>query len=369
MDNPFLYTNIVGGDAFCDREKEQRDLLRYVKASQNVLLYSHRRFGKTSLIFQVLKGLDREKSNIGKIYIDLYGTLTEKDFISCIVKGFVQIESGVDRLLGLARDVFRRARFTFSVDPMTNMPSLAPVFDSGDTTLLLEDVMKVLADYSEKRKLVVVFDEFQEISNYADNAFEKRLRKIIQQHKAICYIFSGSQRHILAQMFNTNSRAFYKLAESYPLGKIDTKYYVSWAKRLFGRKGVDIDAGLIEEVVQRCENHPMYVQQFLFHLWDEQVMNREIINKVEDRILERHENEFLNQWDSLTLNQKKTLRLIVLNDGKDMFYADSLQKVGLKSGSQVSKALETLMKKDLISKNVKYHLQDVMLRKWIERLI
>lgn len=229
--------------------------------------------------------------------------------------------------------------------------------------------MKVLADYSEKRKLVVVFDEFQEISNYADNEFEKRLRKIIQQHKAICYIFSGSQRHILAQMFNSNSRAFYKLAESYPLRKIKTEHYVSWAKRLFASKAVDMDTGLIEEVVRRCENHPMYIQQFFFHLWDEKELNMEIINKVEGRILERHENEFLNQWDPLTLNQKKTLKLVVLNDGKDMFYANALQKVGLKSGSQVSKALDSLMKKDIVSKNGRYHLQDVMFKKWIERLI
>lgn len=74
----------------------------------------------------------------------------------------------------------------------------------------------------------------------------------------------------------------------------------------------------------------MYIQQFFFHLWDEKVLNMEIINKVEGQILERHENEFLNQWDPLTLNQKKTLKLVVLNDGKDMFYADAPQKVGLK---------------------------------------
>lgn len=95
----------------------------------------------------------------------------------------------------------------------------------------------------------------------------------------------------------------------------------------------------------------------------------EIINKVESRILERHENEFLNQWDPLTLNQKKTLELVVLNDRKDMFYANALQKVGLKSGSQVSEALDSLLEKDIVSKNGRYYLQDVMFKKWIERLV
>jgi hypothetical protein len=40
------------------------------------------------------------------------------------------------------------------------------------------------------------------------------------------------------------------------------------------------------DAVQKCENHPIYVQQFLFHLQDEKVMNREILNKVESQILE-----------------------------------------------------------------------------------
>ena len=368
MNNPFSYTNIVSGDSFCNREKEQNDLLKYINNSQNVLLYSHRRFGKTSLICQVFKKLDEKKSGIGKIYIDLYGTLTEKDFISAMFGSFGQIESKVEKLLNLAKNIFRSARFSFSVDPATNLPSITPVFDSGDKSLLLEEVMHVVADYSKKRKIVVVFDEFQEISNYAVDEFEKRLRKIIQKHKNVCYIFAGSQRHILSQMFNSSSRAFYKLAESYPLEKIGTSHYVSWVKKLFAEKKVDIDKELIERAVRVCENHPMYIQQFFFHLWDEKELDMELISKIETQLIDRHENEFFNLWDSLTLNQKKTLKLIIQNDGKDIFYVDAIQRAGLKSGSQISKALDSLTKKDVISKNDRYNIQDVMFKKWIQRL-
>ena len=368
MDNPFSYTNIVSGDSFCNREKEQNDLLKYINNSQNILLYSHRRLGKTSLIYQVFKKLDEEKTGIGKIYIDLYGTLTEKDFISAMFGSFGQIESRVEKLLNLAKNIFRSARFSFSVDPATNLPTITPVFDSGDKSLLLEEVMQVVADYSKKRKIVVVFDEFQEISNYAVDEFEKRLRKLIQKHKDVCYIFAGSQRHILTQMFNSSSRAFYKLAESYPLEKIATSDYVSWVKKLFAEKKVDIDKELIERAVQVCENHPMYIQKFFFHLWDEKELDMELISKIETQLIDRHENEFFNLWDSLTLNQKKTLKLIIQNDGKDIFYVDAIQRAGLKSGSQISKALHSLTKKDVISKNDRYDIQDVMFKKWIQRL-
>lgn len=367
MDNPFSYTSFVSGKSFCNRKKEQDDLLKYIKNSQNVLLYSHRRLGKTSLIKEIFKKL-KKRREIGTVYIDLYGSLTEKDFVSAIFSSLGQIESRLEKLMGLVKNVFRSARFSFSVDPTTNMPTVTPLFDSGGRHWLVEEVLKILSDYSDKKKLLVVFDEFQEIANYSNGEFEKRLRKIIQQHRNICYIFSGSQTHILTQMFDSNRRAFYKLAETYPLQKIQTKDYVLWAKKLFLSKGIRIDSRFIKEVVRVCENHPMYIQQFFFHAWDEQELHMELIPAIENQILERRENEFLNLWDPLTLNQKKTLKLVVFNEGKDIFYADAIQKAGLKSGSQIVKALKTLTKKEIIAKNYRYDVQDVMFKKWIKKL-
>jgi len=50
-----------------------------------------------------------------------------------------------------------------------------------------------------------------------------------------------------------------------------TDQYVPWAQKLFLKAGKEIEAQLVEEIVSRCENHPMYVQQFLFYLWEEKV--------------------------------------------------------------------------------------------------
>jgi AAA+ ATPase superfamily predicted ATPase len=49
MDNPF-----VTGESFCNRQQEIKDLTYYVQNNQTVLLYSHRRTGKTSLIFELM---------------------------------------------------------------------------------------------------------------------------------------------------------------------------------------------------------------------------------------------------------------------------------------------------------------------------
>jgi hypothetical protein len=258
-----------------------------------------------------------------------------------------------------------------SLDPITGSPGVSVSFDSGYNEAMLSNVLGLLGKISGERKLMVVFDEFQEIACYRQEGFEKRLRAIIQQHENISYFFCGSQRHILTEIFINKNRAFYKLAQSYPLAKIQTDQYVPWAQKLFLKTGSKIEAQLLEEIVARCENHPMYVQQFFFYLWEEKVRELSIdtVDEIERRILQSTHNEFLNLWDSLTLNQKKTLKLIILTGGREMFYANALQAVDLNAGSQVTRSLEKLVGDDIVLKNNDYKIQDVMFKKWMQAFL
>jgi len=371
MDNPFSYTGIVRGDAFCNRQTEQTELLEFIKGSQNVLLYSHRRYGKSSLIYKLFNRLERQRPKINTLYVELYGTLSEKDFVAAILASLNQIESKHEKLVKLVRSTIRSVKLGMSIDPITGSPGISVSFDSGYNDAMLSNVLGLLGSFSEKHKLMVVFDEFQEIAGYKQEGFEKRLRAIIQQHENISYFFCGSQRHILTEIFTNKNRAFYKLAQSYPLSKIQTDHYVPWAQKLFLKTGNKIEAKLLEEIVSRCENHPMYVQQMLFYLWEEEVAEFSIdtVDEIELKILQSSQNEFLNLWDSLTLNQKKTLKLILLTDGREMFYANSLQAVDLNAGSQVTRSLEKLVGNDIVLKNDGYKIQDVMFKKWIQTFL
>ncbi|MGD9122305.1 MAG: hypothetical protein PVG59_16620, partial [Desulfobacterales bacterium] len=244
--------------------------------------------------------------------------MSEKDFVAAILASLNQIESKLEKLVKLVRSAIRSVKLGISIDPITGAPGVSVSFDSGYNEAMLSNVLGLLGSISEKRKLMVVFDEFQEIAGYKQKGFEKRLRAIIQKHENISYFFCGSQRHILTEIFTNENRAFYKLAQSYPLAKIQTEQYVPWAQKLFLKAGNKIETELVEEIVSRCENHPMYVQQFLFYLWEDKVAELSIdtVEGIELRILQRCQNEFLNLWDSLTLNQKKTLKLILLTGGK-----------------------------------------------------
>jgi len=372
MQNPFAFSNYVTGESFCNRKRELSELLRYIKGSQNVLLYSRRRYGKSSLIRQIFSEINEKNLNIGTMHVELYGTISEKDFITRTFRALSQLESNFERLLKSVSNAVKSIKLNLSLDPETGSTSVSPSFEPVHEKAILEQLMSILSGYSQKRNLVLAFDEFQEVANYTENGFEKRLRSFIQQHSRICYVFSGSQQHLVTEMFNSNKRAFYKMAESFPLGKIETKHYIPWAQNLFSRRNVHLPTELIEEIAERFENHPMYIQNFLFHLWEEpgkKVVSPEIVDEIENAIIERRSLENTVLWETLSVNQKKTLKLILMNDGFNLYNAESLRSVSLKSGSLVSKALSSLLKKEIVAKNGSYQIQDVIFKKWLQKTL
>jgi AAA+ ATPase superfamily predicted ATPase len=361
MKNPFSYSGFVTGEAFCNRKNEQEDLIYYAQNSQNVLLYSHRRMGKTSLMHEVIHRLKKRKPKVSSVYIDLYGTLDENDFIDAVLTSITQIESKLERILKRVAGL----KVTGSFDPVTGLPTLSASITPGEKPQYLEKTLQILASYSEKQKLLVVFDEFQEIAKYSEEGFEKRLRRVIQGHGNISYIFSGSQKHILIQMFDSAKYAFYKMARSYPLQKIDIHHYIEWAKRLFKMKRETLDEEIIANVVKRCDYQPMYIQQFLFDLWRADTIDLAMLEDIEKLILSSQKNQFVVLWNLLTQNQKKALRLIAETGGKGIFTAELLQHAGFNSGSVLQRALSALIEKEILSKNATYQFQDAMLKKWI----
>ena len=118
----------------------------------------------------------------------------------------------------------------------------------------------------------------------------------------------------------------------------------------------------------------MHIQNFLFHLWDasgdgsdNEELSEDLIARIENNIIQSKELEYENLWDPLTINQKKTVILVIKNRGKNIFSADALQKVDLKTASLVTKTLQTLMKKELLIKNRAYRIQDIVFEKWLKK--
>jgi uncharacterized protein len=362
MKNPFSFTAVVDDPAFCNRETEQAELIRLIMSSQNVLLYSHRRFGKTSLILKVFKQLE----GVTPIYIDLYGTTSIHDFIRSALAGISVAEPKPQRLMSLVRETITSFTASFSLDPITGLPSVSPQLTPDLKTAPLADVFRLAKAVATKKRIAIAFDEFQEVARYGGDTFEKQLRKHIQQHRNIAYVFSGSQKHLIMEMFNDAKRAFYRQAASFPLKKISSKAYAKWIEKLYRMDNRTIDSDMIAHVIKRCDNHPAYIQEFFNHLWEEELVSIGTIDLIERRIIRSRMAEFAYAWDSLTLNQRRALKLIIATGGKSIYASSRLAQFGFKTPSQATTAIEKLTEREFVVKNGTYQVQDPIFKRWLE---
>jgi uncharacterized protein len=362
MPNPFSYTGVVVGSAFCNRVKEQEDLRNLMEASQNIVLFSHRRYGKTSLITKIFNELE----NVTAVYVDLYQTTTIDEFITAFLKGISSIEPRIKRLMKVIGATLTKLRVDFSIDPQTGMPTAKPIFDQEDRRPAIEQIFALIEKLSQKERIVVAFDEFQTITRYGGDNLEKVLRSSIQFQQKIGYIFSGSKRHILMGMFNDENRAFYRQAASYPLEKIATEDYVPWIKGLYEKAEKQIEAGFIKEVVKRLENHPAYVQEFLFLLWPKRNPSPKHIDEIQAEMIARMTPAFTNEWDSFTINQQRALKVLAATGGEKIYRADTLWKFGYQNTSQLAVALDYLMRNGILEKDRVYKIHDPLFRRWVQ---
>lgn len=363
MKNPFVVTGIVDDPSFCNRQREQTELKGHIQNSQNVLLFSHRRYGKTSLILKVFKRL----GNVTPVYVDLYGTTSIEGFIKSLIKGASLIEPKSSRFIKLIRETISGISISFGFDPISQAPNVGASFERQPAAVDIEAVFQLVKRVARKKKIVIAFDEFQEVAGYGSETFEKELRKIIQHHNHISYIFAGSQRHMITLMFNDAKRAFYQMAISMPLNRIPIEDYIDWIDELYMQAGKAIDENVIRDIVTRCENHPKYVQEFFYTLWPVKKIGTDEINAVENKIIEKRSVEFMNVWDSLSLNQKKALKLVAATGGDQLFAAENLARFRFKTASQVVAAMKVLEQRELATKNGEYRIYDPVFRKWVQR--
>ena len=111
---------------------------------------------------------------------------------------------------------------------------------------------------------------------------------------------------------------------SYPLKRMEQNDYVDWIEGLYAKGGSSISPLTIGDVVWQCENHPAYVQESFYWPWDERNVTKEVIDKVERRIIERQNAEFSAEGEAITINQKRALKLVTVYGGSNLFTADKL---------------------------------------------
>ncbi|MBW2031528.1 MAG: ATP-binding protein, partial [Deltaproteobacteria bacterium] len=203
--NPFQYGGKVTGGNFWDREAEIRELLEDIRSRQHVIVFSQRRLGKTSLVHKVLE--EATKHGIVGVYVDLYPISGLEEFIEEYARSIARALSPYEKTKKLMRELFSRLHLTMGIDPAGN-PQWSVGFDRSQEAETFEEVIWALEHYlARKRRYgVVVFDEFQQIIETDGEKTERRLRSAIQAQRRVCYMFVGSKKHLLSDLFSNPNR-------------------------------------------------------------------------------------------------------------------------------------------------------------------
>ncbi len=374
MRNPFEYGTVVGKESFCNRKKELADLIRIMENSGRAFIYSERRLGKTSLVMLAKNKLPRKQ--FITVYVDLWPTDGEGSFVATLAKAITHsLSTSVEKALELAKELFSHFTPSITVDQEGN-PVIT--FGSPRTARIepqLEEVLSAPAKLGRKgKKLVIVLDEFQQILTYGTDRVEQRLRSVIQHQKNVAYIFLGSRKHIVQEMFLEATRPLYRSATHYPLGVIDVKDWLPFIRERFLDAKKKITDDQIRSIVEFTQGHPFYTQHLCHVLWelcesDEGVAD-ELLARAIDILLARENHAYTLLWESLTKNQQRFLRAFALEEKPPRpFASDFLQRYRLSSPSSAQRVVQSLLDRDVIDReDASFLISDRFFRLWVRRL-
>jgi len=377
-DNPFVYGEIVTAAAFADREIERDRLSRDLLAGQKVFLISPRRYGKSSLVRHVLRGL--AKQGVLTVEVTVASSSSYVGFLEAYARALLLADTPAGRLRQWTTELLRSVRpeVRFEAAP-TGASRFAIAFPSAqsdrDITRLANEVFALPARIAaaRKRRLAVALDEFQAIGSFNGGSVEHALRAAVQDQREVGYVFAGSEPSLMERML-TSRRPFYKAGPVMRLEKIHPDDFAEFLEGRFAGSGIRPEAGLGAAIVELAGNVPYDVQRLAHELWDDmraagrKTATLDDLHATLSRLLQEHGPMFEEAWQRLTLAQRATLRALVLEQGREVLSADVRARHRLAGASSVQSSLAGLVKADLVTKDgPRYSMVDSLLREWVAR--
>ena len=372
--NPFIISGKIEKKYFCDRESEQEELINRVRNGHNVVLISPRRMGKTGLI-EICFEDNRIKKNYYTFFVDILQTNTLKEFIFLLGKEIYSSLVPRSRLMAKAFvQALKSLRGKISFDSFTGLPAFdISLGDIKYPEITLDEIFTYL-DHAEMRCIIAI-DEFQQIANYREKNVEAILRTHIQHTSNCNFIFSGSQRHILSEMFVSSARPFFNSATFMHLDPIPEPIYTDFIVRLFQERGKSISKELASEIYDRYEGHTYYVHRTCNEAFgctpEGGECDSHILREATDKILATYETLYREVLSQLPVKQKELLYAIA-RDGKatGLTSEEFIHRYALSSASSVQSAAKMLLHKEILTKSENtYSIADRFFEMWIRRML
>ncbi len=361
MNSPFPYDRLSSPKEFFGRDIELKKLTQIVKYSNNLLIHSKRRMGKSSLIKNFFATNDEQ---LLSIYVDIFDITSKEDFALSLLKALsstqkMDIKSAINNLTSL----FKRVRVEPTIDPKTLEVSIKPIVVTLTFEQMMDDFFTAVDKLSKISKVVIAIDEFQQIASIVDVKLDAYLRKYIQNRGEVSYIFLGSKRHTLTSLFQYKAPLF-ELATHFELTPLKVEDIYNYAKQY-----IDISKDIVKYIHELSNGETNLIQNILHLLYIYKIsnINKDSVDDILKEIIASKDASFRILFDTLNNNQKIALKVIGKYK-KGFFALDVLNELNIKKQTLQS-AINTLFKKEIVDKNGdEYFIPGRAFEIWVENL-
>lgn len=345
---------IAEGSSFCNREKERQRLISNINSRQHTLIMSPRRYGKTSLVKYAIR---ETKILFGEadLFVAIDAKHIEHQILTAIKTIIGQINTPIEQALEIIRQFFINISAKWTVGTQGINVALIPASDN-DPAVIIKEGLQALDNLLEKKNsyAVLFIDEMQEIGEVAEGkGIEGAIRHVAQQSKNISFVFSGSNRHLLAKMFYDHARPLYKLCDRIILDRIEALSYKPHINKYVKKKwSSELTPLAFETIMNLTERHPYYVNGLCRRILEsnsDTPPSHEMVESYWRNMVYEDRQELAREMGTLSTGQRRILVTIANGLTKEFTGKTFLHKVNM-TGSSVSEALKILEEADYLEK-------------------
>ena len=369
VNNPFILYGYESEKYFCDRKTETQELKRLVTNGNHVALIAPRRIGKTGLIENLFHQKDIQR-NYYTFLVDIYATKNIEELIMALGSSMLSsLRPKGAKVIQKFVSILSSLRTGISFDAMGNPTWNVEVGDIHLPRTTLDEIFEYIN--TADKPCIIAIDEFQTVADYHDDKIEAILRTYIQHCRNAQFIFSGSQRTMMGEIFLSPSRPFYQSTSMMNIGCIPVEKYSKFAQELFKEADKGITADIIEKTYQRFDGITWYVQRVMnefFSLTPQHgVCDETMLDTAIKNILRANEFTYQSLLFQLPIKQKELLTAIA-KEGKAQNLTSSafVKKYRLTSSSSVQSAMKGLLEKNFLTSNLGiYEVYDKFFALWL----
>lgn len=372
--NPFIVTGKIEPEYFCDRVNESSRLIKSITNGNNLVIISPRRMGKTGLI-QFCYDKPEIANEYYTFFIDILHTSSLRELTYLLGRAIYDALLPRSRkMASLFVQTIKSISGKFGFDPITNMPTFnIELGDIERPEYTLEEIFHYLANAD--KPCIVAIDEFQQIAKYPEKNIEALLRTHIQKLRNCNFIFAGSERHMMQEMFTSSARPFYHSADILELKAIATEIYIPFIVGHFEKRNKRVTIENVEWVYNLFKGHTYYIQRTFNEAFadtsEDEECTREIIEGAIDNMIASNDTIFREILSNIPEKQKALLYAIA-KDGEatQITSIAFIKRHALSSASSVQAAAKKLLERDTITEiNKIYSITDKLFAMWITRTI